>query len=582
MLCALDQSHVQLHIRLPDPEVPQLKQALIEDYGAVMEMLVRVQAEKTEAWKPEDQAMIHRAVAATVGFQALNEKIKEQLRAWCLSQAVQLVEQLEAEGEAQSQEFALLCESVATVVEDFGDHGRALRYYEKCLPIFETMDGGVESENVGVIYNNMAIAYKRQGKYTTALETYQKSLAIKLATLGEQHPRTADAYSNIAAVLTSQGQVDAALTYHQRCLAIRLATLGELHPDTAMAYSNMASAFGSQGKYDQALALYQKSLAITVATLREQHPETASIYSNISSVYLQQGKHAEALETLQKSMAIQLATLGEQHPETALIYSNFALVYDSQGKYEEALANLRTSLAIQLAVLGEQHPDTASSYGNLAGVLGNQGRYEEALEYYQRSLAIQLAVLGEQHPDTAATNINLALVNEKLRRLECTEKYLEAAVAALPAEAETPGLLAAWAFFAQGRLSERTGQLEQALQRHERALALRLQLLHTEHPDIAESLEGKGSVLGQMGQFDAAHTAFQEAERIRRASDHPVLGDLHFRWGQVLQAEKRHAEARTCFQKAHAAYRQRFGPDHSETTDAEKAAAAMASLCQPP
>ena len=43
----------------------------------------------------------------------------------------------------------------------------------------------------------MAGVYYRQGEYTKALELYEKSLAIRLQSLGPDHPDTNDTYKNM-------------------------------------------------------------------------------------------------------------------------------------------------------------------------------------------------------------------------------------------------------------------------------------------------------------------------------------------------------------------------------------------------
>jgi hypothetical protein len=42
----------------------------------------------------------------------------------------------------------------------------------------------------------MANVYQSQGKYEEALDFYQKSLAVLVALLGEQHPSSAMAYEH--------------------------------------------------------------------------------------------------------------------------------------------------------------------------------------------------------------------------------------------------------------------------------------------------------------------------------------------------------------------------------------------------
>ena len=65
----------------------------------------------------------------------------------------------------------------------------------------------------------------------------------------------------------SQGKYAEAEPLYRKALAIRLKTLGEDHPDTAVSYNNLASNLNAQGKYAEAEPLYRKALAIRLKTL---------------------------------------------------------------------------------------------------------------------------------------------------------------------------------------------------------------------------------------------------------------------------------------------------------------------------
>ena len=51
--------------------------------------------------------------------------------------------------------------------------------------------------DVADTYNNIAIVYKKQGKYEEALEYYNKALTIYINKLGEDHPYTKLTQNNI-------------------------------------------------------------------------------------------------------------------------------------------------------------------------------------------------------------------------------------------------------------------------------------------------------------------------------------------------------------------------------------------------
>ena len=57
-----------------------------------------MQAEEALASDPVDQARIFDAIKETVGFPMLNQTVKDQLRSWLLSTALQLVSGMEDQG----------------------------------------------------------------------------------------------------------------------------------------------------------------------------------------------------------------------------------------------------------------------------------------------------------------------------------------------------------------------------------------------------------------------------------------------------------------------------------------------------
>ena len=56
---------------------------------------------------------------------------------------------------------------------------------------------------------------------------------------GEKHPDMAASYDNIGAVYEAKGDNDKALEYYNKSLAIRLNTLGENHADVATSYKSI-------------------------------------------------------------------------------------------------------------------------------------------------------------------------------------------------------------------------------------------------------------------------------------------------------------------------------------------------------
>ena len=184
------------------------------------------------------------------------------------------------------------------------------------------------------LYYFLGYGYDELANYGSALEYYNKALAIREKVFGKEHPSTATTYNNMAFVYDEQGDYDRALEYYGKALKIKEKVLGKEHPSTATTYNNMAVVFREQGDYDRALEYYNKALAIREKVLGKEHPDTAATYNNMALVYDEQGDYNRALEYYGKALAILKKVLGKEHPNTKIVYDNMARAYDESGKSE--------------------------------------------------------------------------------------------------------------------------------------------------------------------------------------------------------------------------------------------------------
>ena len=60
------------------------------------------------------------------------------------------------------------------------------------------------------------------GDFTSALQSHQRALAIRIKLFGEEHKSTADSYSQLGVTQHKMGDFTSALQSHQRALAIRI------------------------------------------------------------------------------------------------------------------------------------------------------------------------------------------------------------------------------------------------------------------------------------------------------------------------------------------------------------------------
>jgi len=257
-----------------------------------------------------------------------------------------------------------------------------------------------QDTKLAIAYNNIGVAYQKQGKYVEALEYYLISLNIRESAPEKNSSDIDYSYNNIASVYKDQGDYAKALEYFSMSLKIRESLHGKNHSSTAISYNNIGSVHDSQRNYSKALEYYLISLEIRELFHGKNHPSTATSYNNIGTVYHNQKNYLKALEYYLMSLEIRESVHGENHPSTANSYNNIASVYKDQENYPKAIEYYLMSLKIQESVHGKNHPSTATFYGNLGSVYKDQGNYLKAFEYYSKTLKIRKTIFGDHHPLT--------------------------------------------------------------------------------------------------------------------------------------------------------------------------------------
>jgi len=98
--------------------------------------------------------------------------------------------------------------------------------------------GGVEHEDLAVIFNNLAALFLETGRLAEAEQLYERALAIKEKMLGARHPEVGVTLNNLAILHRRSGRPDAARVLYRRALSIFTARLGAHHPRTATCRAN--------------------------------------------------------------------------------------------------------------------------------------------------------------------------------------------------------------------------------------------------------------------------------------------------------------------------------------------------------
>ena len=90
------------------------------------------------------------------------------------SRALSLLDSLSFDG---SVSYGTTCVNAATAFHAFGEHERALQYFEKARSVYEK-GNNTSPQLLGGLYNNMGLVCNALGKYGEALSLYEKALTV--------------------------------------------------------------------------------------------------------------------------------------------------------------------------------------------------------------------------------------------------------------------------------------------------------------------------------------------------------------------------------------------------------------------
>jgi tetratricopeptide (TPR) repeat protein len=176
-----------------------------------------------------------------------------------------------------SEEYARL----ALIYKDIGLNKKVIYLYEKSLSLrLSTL--GMFNNKTASSYIRLAEAYRDDGMIVESLKTYGKSLEIHKNIFGEKSLQAATIYSALANIYFSEENKEEAFYFYVQALKIRSKILGEEHPLTAQSNHELGYFYASGEEYTLALPLFEKALDVRIELYRLSHPETAKSYNNLA------------------------------------------------------------------------------------------------------------------------------------------------------------------------------------------------------------------------------------------------------------------------------------------------------------
>ena len=242
-------------------------------------------------------------------------------------------------------------------------------------------------------YHELGVTQHELGDLTSAFQSMQRALDIRLKLFGEEHAATADSYRELGITQHKLGDLKSAFQSNQRALDIRLKLFGEEHAATADSYRELGITQHKLGDLKSAFQSNQRALDIRLKLFGEEHAATADSYRSLGVTQHELGDLKSAFQSNQRALDIRLKLFGEEHAATADSYRSLGVTQHELGDLTSAFQSMQRALDIRLKLFGEEHAATADSYRELGITQHKLGDLKSAFQSNQRALDIRLNCL---------------------------------------------------------------------------------------------------------------------------------------------------------------------------------------------
>ncbi|MGZ6298392.1 MAG: tetratricopeptide repeat protein, partial [Parachlamydiaceae bacterium] len=422
-----------------------------------------------------------------------------------------------------------------------GKYTQAIESYQKALALSETPE----------LWKKLGKAYQNQALYPQAEEAFLQGLACIHASyqryLKEEvllEANTFDGWSKIARCYIQERKL-----YLTTPLAKpSVAKIDQVFLEFEKIYLALAELYKITAHYSQARAALNmcKKLAYERTKMLEKDPEYQVIVDlDLAELYKVEASIAKDLDSqfekgenlIQQAKHILIAYYKrEDHPK----------VFECEMLLNLPLGKSLEILQLMQKLFGDGHPNLATIYHSIGFVLHHQGKYEEALQNYTQALEMRKKLFGEDHLDVAASYNDIGLVlHHQGKYKEASQHYAQALKIGEKLLGEKHPHVAT-SYCNIGSVLHHQGKYEEALQHYTQALEMGKKLLGEEHPAVTTTYGNIGLVLHHQGKYEEAsqhYTQALEMEKKLLGEEHVALATTYSNIGSVLNAQGKYEEA---------------------------------------
>lgn len=119
----------------------------------------------------------------------------------------------EEQSSKESMNYAIILSMAAGSYRELKEYEKAYDYLKQAYTTIATINKGEENLACGMILNSMGMLFKRWRKFDRALDSYERSLNIRLEFLGDKHPEVIASRHNIGELYIEMGNTEKAEEY---------------------------------------------------------------------------------------------------------------------------------------------------------------------------------------------------------------------------------------------------------------------------------------------------------------------------------------------------------------------------------
>ncbi len=176
-----------------------------------------------------------------------------------------------------------------------------------------------------------------RGVFPRRLALHERTLELRVATLGPQHSETLTSRHNLAVAYRNASLPFKAIKTEEENIRLLEMVVGTNHPDTLSSRNNLANSYKDAGRLDDAIALYESTLERRRATLGPDHLDTLQSQNNLGVGYRDAGRFSEAIALFEETLEARASKLGPDHPYTLFSRHDLGVAYWCVGRYSEAI-----------------------------------------------------------------------------------------------------------------------------------------------------------------------------------------------------------------------------------------------------